>query len=139
MSTSLRCHTCQDESPPCFRTFFDLTLSLKGQNLSIDELFKAACSTSEEVTQVHCSKCWLAQLKKLAKDLPDSLKESFLSKIKELEELPGCDFDEACNLKLLDQSLGESFPDEPSIYSLLQTVTKRNKTKTTKIHKLPVI
>lgn len=100
MSTSLKCHTCQWSSPPCYRSFFDLTVSIKGSNQSIDELVKAACTTSESVSEVHCAKCWLSQLKNLAKDLPDDVHRHFVQKVKELDELPGCDFEEASNCSL---------------------------------------
>lgn len=97
ISTSLKCHTCGDETAPCFRTFFDLTVNVKSQNQSIDELVKAACSTSEVVNQVHCSKCWLALIKSIAKDLEEPLKEKFIQKVKEIEQLAGCDYEEASN------------------------------------------
>lgn len=87
-----------------------MTLSIKGQNQSIDQMVTAACSTSEVVNDVHCVKCWLSQLKTLASDLDSSLKTQFLEKIKELEDLPGCDYDEASEFRLTqDHLLKKSF------------------------------
>lgn len=95
MSTSLKCHTCQIESPPCYRSFFDLTLNIKMNGQTIDQLVKTACTTVEQVSEVHCGVCWLANLSKLSKDLPESLRQKFLAAIKNLQDLPGCEYDEA--------------------------------------------
>lgn len=95
MSTTLRCDSCQWSTPPCYRSFFDLTVNIRHDGESIDRLVADACHAEESVTEVHCVKCWLSKLKKSVDSLVAGLRIEFIQKIDELESLPGCDYDEA--------------------------------------------
>jgi len=127
--TSLTCLKCGFIESVSIRSFCELTVHIRAEGQDIADCVRETFK-KEVLPEVYCVNCWLRRLYERA----PADQEKFKTRILELTNLPGCDYEEAKSI------LEEEFAGNLSAMTLISTtVCRRDKQKTSRVIKYPNI